>query len=1083
MSSPRPSPSAGRPLRSVSGSLPPPPNAGRSLRSMGSGSAPGGARRAPQTSMTIEEMRHVHKRALSEAEAKRTELRLVLASRYRELVGSSDEVLRMGERAKELHELVHALPSLMDKLVQSTTTTTSPLQEEVKSEQDEESEAERLIKLRRELSRLPRVINRALDKKNVHQAATSLVTLFGLIASHTDEYPLANALSDAKLVQEKDTLDPVLAKQMKMTYLHVEALPAKTKRLSKIVLQSSAADSANKDDMVMGARQTAAALSTLKILDVKHTDENATELLDLYFDSKATLLQSLLSQLATTSPSSSDGSDNKDVDAENAEDILSKIVLILQYDIILHPYLVFVKRDFPAESPRDVQAIMATMPAFETDVISAKVSHFLAAHLPLIRTKVKSILVTIAGTTASALGKIRQSLYDKTDGVECIQSLDSNGIATWEEAVSSMVDLRIVHSHGSQNLPDAASKIPGQSQRKFSLWSALFSNTFSSLVHSLLTTSFHSVHARVVSSLRTSLANAPPFSAMLPHEAYRNTLRIATELDAALLKVSDDAHELLVHAEEREESERRLRQSLYVQTCEIMGRLVCELRRMLFRKSKSESHATKEFIVGRLCHLLKFRLTSLPTLLNPSSSPAALLTGGNSSGMITLYELQSAFELADDNDDGLITFEEAMESVDSAFSGTQFHGAELVRETLLLGSKPDEAPAASSVNLAAPSNVTLDELTLLSARGLRHESAGRNSALGTIQSSLDDIISSCFSEWASAALESSNELFKSGISAFLDTACSTDEAEWQRTHRPSEASSTLQEFGEALPGDDLGTSALADPVVENVSPYVIGYMESVSSILSRSVCPSDSLKPVPSAEYAATLGITADSQADIPSLMDTIRWAILGKAVQSAAAVVDDEITGALVISEDFERPSLKNSGPSALIQLDVDLGFLLLCFFQRNLYGFGGGDDSAESARVSLSKSTATTTQLLRTAYSGDVASLRPAVDDKHRHALEVCDLFLSALFGDDVASRSGDVDVTLDISSAGSSTPLFHPPLPSSRRFTLLPIQTDRSISELQRRGKLGKDKEAGSDREEAGAGVIGSGLGFFSSMLKKK
>ena len=62
-------------------------------------------------SMTIDEMRHLHQRALSDAEAKRTELRLVLASRYRELVGSSDEVLRMRERAQELHQLVHALPT------------------------------------------------------------------------------------------------------------------------------------------------------------------------------------------------------------------------------------------------------------------------------------------------------------------------------------------------------------------------------------------------------------------------------------------------------------------------------------------------------------------------------------------------------------------------------------------------------------------------------------------------------------------------------------------------------------------------------------------------------------------------------------------------------------------------------------------------------------------------------------------------------------------------------------------------------------------------------------------------------------
>ncbi len=1066
---PSPSPSAGRPLRSMSGSLPSPPNMGRPVRRM-----------------TIDEMRLLHKQALSDAEAKRTELRLVLASRYRELVGSSDEVLRMGERAKELHELVHALPSLMEKLAQST----SMPSEQVKSEQDEDGEAARIISLRRDLSRLPRVINRALDKRNVHQAATSLIELFSLIASQTDEYPLANALSNVKLEDKTSPLDPILAKQIKMTYLHVETLPVKTKRLAKLVLQSAAHGTNDAD--TMGARQTAAALSTLKVLDVKHTDQNATDLLDLYFNSKAKLMQSLLNQLATTlSSDDPNQSSDKDIDAEKAEDILSRIVLILQYDIIMYPYLVFVKRNFPAESPLDVQSIMESMPMFNQQDITAKVSRFLADHLPLIETKAKSILVTIAGTTASALGKIRQSLYDKTDGVDSIEALDSNGVATWEEAVTSMVDLRIVHSHGSQNLPDAASKIVGQGQRKFSLWSALFSNTFSSLVHSLLTTSFHSVHARVVSSLRTSLANAPPFSAMLPHEAYRNTLRIATELDAALLKVSEDAHELLVHAEEREESERRLRQSLYVQTCEIMGRLVCELRRMLFCRMKSETHATKEYIVGRLCHLLKFRLTSLPTLLNPSSSPAALISGGSISGMITLYELQSAFELADDNDDGLITFEEAMESVDSAFSGTQFHGAEMVRETLLLGSKHAEAPSVPiSGNLGAPSNVTLGELTLLSARGLRHESSGRNSALGTIQSSLDDIIASCFSEWASVALEPFSASYRGELNAFLDSACSTDAVEWHRTHSPSEANVNQQQVYEEMSNDDnKGIDALVEPMVANVSPYVIGYIENLSSVFSRSVCPSDSLKPVPSAEDAASLGIVVDDQARIPSLMDTIRWAILRRGLLSVADLTDNEVTNAAVERQEdnSQKYSLKQSCPSALIQLDVDIGFFLLCFFERNIYGFGQDSDVAvviETAKSSLSNQEAVVEGLLQGSYSADISELRTSIEEKHRHVFEVCDLFISALFGEDAASQSLPGDVALDLPLGGSNTvPLFHPPLQSSQRFALLPIQTDRSISELQRRGKIGKEKGVSSDREEAGSGVIGSGLGFFSSMLKKK
>ena len=186
-----------------------------------------------------------------------------------------------------------------------------------------------------------------------------------------------------------------------------------------------------------------------------------------------------------------------------------------------------------------------------------------------------------------------------------LDNTSGGGVCTWDEAVGNMVDVRVV-SHGTTSRSSSGAAIgdggseqggTGSSSsmnggtsttttskttaRRFSLWGALFSNTFSSLVHSLLTTSFHSVHVRVVSTLRTSLARAPPFNYMLPHEAHRNALRIACDLDVSLRKVSDDAHELLVHAEEREESERRLRQSLYVQTCEIMGRLLNELRRML----------------------------------------------------------------------------------------------------------------------------------------------------------------------------------------------------------------------------------------------------------------------------------------------------------------------------------------------------------------------------------------------------------------------------------------------------------------------------------------------------------------------
>ncbi|KAL3945849.1 MAG: hypothetical protein SGBAC_000121, partial [Bacillariaceae sp.] len=751
---------------SSSGSLPPPPSMASPMTQQSTNYAQNLSR-----SMTIEEMRELHRRAQRDAEAKQTELRLVLASRYRELVGSSDEVTKMRERAQELHELVHALPELMGKLIQCTEEDSS---EETKDAGEAAKEVDKVTILRQDLAALPRRVHRALDNDNVHEATVSLLVLFRLIAEQTQDFPLASALAPDVAFSPVPNSSSMLQAQMKMTFLHVQTLPAKIARQSTKILDSAASFGSTPE---FGAETSAAALSTLDLLDISEKADRTTKLLDMYFDSKAALLQGYLNEL---NPSNSD-----DGGTDNTEDILSKIVLILQYDIILHPYQMFILRKFPCapHSGSTVEGITKSLPMFPASIVQSKVSNFLSAHLPLIRTKVKSVLVNIAGTTASALGKIRQSLYDKTDGMECMERLDNSGICSWEEAVSGIVDVQVVlsSSHGVGGGPIAQGEATA-TPSKFSLWGVLFSNTFSSLVHSLLTTSFQSVHTRVVSTLRESLANAPPLSCILPHEAYRNTLHMATELDSALLKVSADAHELLVHAEEREESERRLKQSLYVQTCEILGRLLSELRRMLLLQDKSQ--AVMNLIVGRLCHLLKYRLTALPTLLDPNSSPAVL---AGTSGMISLLELSSAFELADDNDDGLITFQEAFEAVDSAFSGTQHHGAAMVRETLLLpavGEKKDAAPASLGVNAKAcmPQDVTLSELTLLLARGLRHEQSGEHSALGTIQESLDAIISDSFSKWAKEVLDPCTSSLSTNLESSIGIFSSYSEDEYKRVH-------------------------------------------------------------------------------------------------------------------------------------------------------------------------------------------------------------------------------------------------------------------------------------------------------------
>ena len=221
--------------------------------------------------MTIEEMRQLHQTALSDAEAKRTELRLVLASRYRELVGSSDEVLRMRERSQELHQLVNALPQLLLKLrnsakeasIHSGPATTVAATRSAAGAAGESPE-DAVASLRVQLAKLPRAIHRALDNQDVHAAASTLIQLFTLIAEQTDMFPLANALGNA--ICKKQELSSTLVAQLKMTYLHVEPLPARTLRMSKsILLQASSS-----------AQRSASALTTLYLLQDSSSSSAST---------------------------------------------------------------------------------------------------------------------------------------------------------------------------------------------------------------------------------------------------------------------------------------------------------------------------------------------------------------------------------------------------------------------------------------------------------------------------------------------------------------------------------------------------------------------------------------------------------------------------------------------------------------------------------------------------------------------------------------------------------------------------------------------------------------------------------------
>ena len=322
-------------------------------------------------SMTIDQMRELHQRALSEAEAKRTELRLVLASRYRELVGSSDEVIKMKERSQELYNLVHALPQLMEKVSRGTIAGPPADEEEEKDNISEKTKPveptsdddQSAVRLRRDLSLLPRVIHRALDAKDVHKATVSLIQLFSLIASQTNVYPLANTLATTIRAEPNPHIDPALEAQMRMIFLQVQTVPDKVRRISTKILARSACYGSNIGEPARGAIKSAAALASLNFLDTDKAHDRAERLLSTYFEAKAKLLVSLLGKLTT----------DEGPGTENAEEILSKIVLILQHDIVVHPYQIFIIRKFPGD---EGDRITNTLPLFEREAVKGKCSKY-----------------------------------------------------------------------------------------------------------------------------------------------------------------------------------------------------------------------------------------------------------------------------------------------------------------------------------------------------------------------------------------------------------------------------------------------------------------------------------------------------------------------------------------------------------------------------------------------------------------------------------------------------------------------------------------------------------------------------------
>ena len=263
-----------------------------------------------------------------------------------------------------------------------------------------------------------------------------------------------------------------------------------------------------------------------------------------------------------------------------------------------------------------------------------------------------------------------------------------------------------------------------------------------------------------------------------------------------------------------------------------------------------------------------------------------------------------------------------------------------------------------------------------------------------------------------------------------------------------------------------------------VLPHVVGFLLDVGSALNGNTCPSDCLSPAPTADYASALGILTEDGNQIPTLMETMRWALLSESIDVITSSLEEAVTSEI-------GADLEGSGTSALVQLHVDVSFVKTCFLEKNRCGFGIINIASRnpSSTKRLETVMRHTDQMLRKVHGEDTLAWLPSLTtNKHQRVFVTSDLLFSSLFGDDTntsVSPAGEL-----MGSAEESEPLFHVPLASSRRFALLPVQADRSLNDIQLRGKYAKEKEEAMDRHETTSGnVISGGFGFLSNMLKTK
>ena len=227
--------------------------------------------------------------------------------------------------------------------------------------------------------------------------------------------------------------------------------------------------------------------------------------------------------------------------------------------------------------------------------------------------------------------------------------------------------------------------------------------------------------------------------------------------------------------------------------------------------------------------------------------------------------------------------------------------------------------------------------------------------------------------------------------------------------------------------------------------------------MNSAVCPADS--------------ITSTISSKVLSLVEIVRNALLKQSIEVLTAVLKNKI-----IREDDLDEDNANLSSLCLKQILADVSFIRHCFFNDL------NDDQYSSAKDGLDEIQTALLSLCDEDMTEELTKKTPV----NSAAIEMSNLFLSNLFGKDHPILNNNGNVT-DMEDDGddNSHILLPNPLESSRRFVLLPIQSEKQINDLELRSAFGNnhDEEEAQNKPKVDSTGVGKGFGFFSSMLKKK